>query len=113
MLHRLSSRLILDKDSVIEHLHSRINEMAEVESGHLKVISSLQDEVSELKVRMTKYPSLFIKKRVYWLADPEANGRSTAYCPDCWNDRHILSPLEKAPGATIGVCEKHSPPLRF
>lgn len=99
LLLRLSSRLIFDRDAVIEHLNEKV--------------AALQEETATAKKRLAKYPSLFMKRRVYWPADPDAPDKATAYCPECWNNHHVLSPLTKGGNGSAGTCEKHSPPLRY
>lgn len=113
LLLRLSSRLLFDRDTVIEHLHAQIEMLTKSKAELEGSLKSSKEEYDALKRRMAKYPSLFIKRRVYWHADPDASDKTIPYCPECWNDRHILNPLKRESGTTLGVCEKHSPPLRF
>ena len=99
--------MILDKDALVAHLSSSVEESEKTIASQRESIATAEREIAALRMRMEKYPSLFLKRRAYWRADPEAKDKNTAYCPECWNNNHLLSVIEK------GVCEKHSPPLQF
>lgn len=116
LLTRLSRRLILDKDSIITHLNAKIEEAEIIAAEQKATLAGMDNDLAVLRKRMGKYPSLFLKRRVYWPADPDAIEKGTAYCPECWNNNHILSPLDRSKAtspSTVGICEKHSPPLQF
>lgn len=118
VLVRLSRRMLLDKDVVVEQLHAKLEDALKSDGDNKAKLAEMENQIAILKRRMAKYPSLFLKRRVYWHADPEVDGRDkdVAFCPLCWNDNHLLSPIDrnsKTYSNQIGACSKHAPPAQF